>query len=298
MRSAASGGALALLLDDVGWHQRRARRLSVAASLALAAGVIPMIRLVVGLRSSPTTEDPWGPVDAVLIVAGILLWSAALAGFSGARRHTRVALALAARQLVDEHGARADLGPRTGEAASPTGLARLVERRGWRVVPVDELDERDRLAQLFIAARNRPGSSSERAERFGPQVASRYARVVLVRWLVASVLFAVCAGAAVVGVAGIVAGGSARQPLVTSAVIILFAVIAVSPVIGLVLRRSPAGLLGLAGTLLPQLRAQDPTLDRAQVAAMVRKPRLYDVWLGLRSPAEPDDPPRSLGSTP
>jgi hypothetical protein len=278
-----SDGVLALMLEDVAWHQRRARWLTVAAFIALGVGVFPMVRLGVALRSSPTAEDPWGPLDAFVIIAGVLLWAASIVWFSGARRHARVAAALAVRQLVDKEGARVRLTRVAGEAASPARLQRVVERRGWRVIPIDELEERDRLAQLFIAARNRPGTRRERVDRFGPDVASRYARVVLVRSVVLGVLIAVCAAAGVVGAAAIIAGGSERHTIVTTAVVIIFTVIAVSPIVGLLLRRSPAGLLHLGESLLPHLRPLDPALTRTQVAAMLRKPRLYDVWHGLHS---------------
>ncbi|MBO1740479.1 hypothetical protein [Leifsonia sp. TF02-11] len=276
-------GALALLLEDVGWHQRRARCLTVAAFTSLGVGVFPLIRLAVGLRSSPTEQDPWGPLDAFVILAGILLWAGAIAGFSAARRHARVAAALAVRQLVDEQGARVRLGRAAGEAASPARLRRLVERRGWRVIPVDELDERNRLAQLFIAARNRPGTRRERIDRFGPAVASRYARVVIVRNVVLGVLIAVCAAAGIVGVAALVAPGPSTHTMVTTAVVTLFTVMLLSPIVGVLLRRSPVGLLHLADTLLPQLLPRDAAITRMQVAAMLRKPRLYDVWHGLHS---------------
>lgn len=267
---------LASLLEDVGWHLRRARDLTVLAFVALAAGVVPMMRLMVGLRSSPTAEDPWGPLDAAVIVAGVLLWVASLVSFSTARRHTRVAAALASWQLVDARGARVRNASRARE------LRRQVERGEWRVVPVDELQETARLAQLLIAARNRPGSRNERVERFGPQVASRYARTVAAWRVALGTLITVSIGAMAMGVAAIISGGTGREALVTTAVLILFAVIVVSPVVAAVLRRSPVGLLRLADPLITPLQAQDPSLTRAQVAAMLRKPRLYDVWLGVR----------------
>jgi len=279
----SDAGPLALLLEDVSWHQRRARWMTVAAFTGLAIGVFPLIRLAVGLRSSPTEEDPWGPLDAFVILAGILLWAGAIAGFFGARRHARVAAALAVRQLVDEHGAWVRLGRAAGEAASPARLRRMVERRGWRVIPVDGMDERNRLAQLFIAARNRPGTRRERVDRFGPEVASRYARVVIAGNVVLGVLIAVCATAGAVGVAALIAPGPATHSMVTTAVVTLFAVILLSPIVGALLRRSPVGLLHLADTLLPQLRHRDAGITRTQVAAMLRKPRLYDVWHGLHS---------------
>lgn len=159
------------------------------------------------------------------------------------------------------------------------------------MIPLDDLGERDRLVQLLIAARNRPGSRGERSERFGPQVASRYARAVVIRRVALTLLIAISVGAAVIGVVAIIAGGTARQSLVATSVGILFAVIAVSPVVGVVLRRSPVGLLRQADPLLPRLRERDPGLTRAHVAAMLRKPRLYDVWLGTRGrdTDEPED---------
>ncbi len=245
------------MLEDVGWHQRRARWLTVAAFIALGAGIVPMIRLVVGLSSSPTAEDPWGPLDAFVILAGVLLWAATIVCFSASRRHTRVAAALAVRQLVEEHGARVRLARVAEEAASPARLGRVVEQRGWRVIPVDELEERDRLAQLFIAARSRPGTRRERVDRFGRHVASRYARVVFVRSLTLGALIAVSAVAGTAGVAAIIAGGSARHATVTTAVVIIFTVIAVSPIVGVLLRRSPAGLLHRGGRAIAHFLARE-----------------------------------------
>jgi len=270
------GDPLASLLEDVRWHLRHARDLTVLAFVTLAAGVVPMMRLVVGLRSSPTAEDPWGPLDAAVIVAGVLLWILSIVSFSAARRHTRVAATLASWQLVDARGVRVRNASRGRE------LRRQVERGEWGVVPVDELQETARLAQLLIAARKRPGSRNERVERFGPQVASRYARAVAAWRVALGAFIAVSIGAMAMGVAAIISGGTGRQVLVTTAVLILFAVIVVSPVVAAVLRRSPVGLLRLADPLMTPLQAQDPSLTRAQVAAMLRKPRLYDVWLGVR----------------
>jgi len=279
---------LALLLDDVGWHQRRASRQTVLAFVALGAGIVPMMRLVVGLRSSPTSEDPWGPIDGVVIVAGLLLWCAAAVSFSGARRHARLAAVLASCQVVDERGAR------VRNASRARILRRQVESGAWRVIPVDDLLDRDRYFQLLIAARNRPGSRHERIQRFGGQLASRYERAVVIRRLALGVLIAVAIGAMVLGVVAIVAGGTGRHALVTTAVATLFAVIAVSPVVGILLRRSPVGLLHLADPLFMRLRGQDPRLTRGQVAAMLRKPRLYDVWLGVR--VRSDDASDGAGS--
>ncbi len=265
---------VSLLLDDVGWHQRRASRQTVLTFVALGAGIVPMMRLVVGMRSSPTAEDPWDPIDGVVIVAGLLLWCAAAASFSGARRHARLAAVLASCQVVDLRGAR------VRDASGTRALRRQVESGAWRVIPVDGLLDRDRYIQLLIAARNRPGSRHERIERFGGQLASGYARTVVIQRLALGVLITVAIGAMVLGVVAIVAGGTGRHALVTTAVSILFAVIAVSPVVGILLRRSPVGLLHLADPLFIRLREQDPRLTRGQVAAMLRKPRLYDVWLG------------------
>lgn len=285
MTDAPRGRPLASLLPDVGWHQRRAYRQTVLAFVALGVGIVPMMRLAVGLRSSPTAEDPWGPVDAAVIVTGLLLWAASFVSYSAARRHARVAAALASWQLVDERGARVRNASRAG------ALRREVDRGAWRVIPLDDLGDRDRLVQLLIAARNRPGSRGERSERFGPRIASRYARAVVIRRLSLALLIAISVGATVIGVVAIIAGGTARQSRVATSVGILFAVIAVSPVVGVVLRRSPLGLLRQADALLPRLRERDPRLTSAQVAAMLRKPRLYDVWLGTRGrdTDEPDD---------
>lgn len=86
MTDAPRGRPLASLLPDVDWHQRRAYRQTVLAFVALGVGIVPMMRLAVGLRSSPTAEDPWGPVDAAVIVAGMLLWAASFVLYSAARR--------------------------------------------------------------------------------------------------------------------------------------------------------------------------------------------------------------------
>lgn len=281
---------VALLLDDVGWHQGRASRQAVLAFVALGAGIVPMMRLVVGLRSSPTAEDPWGPIDGVVIVAGLLLWCAAAVSFSAARRHARLAAVLASCQVVDGRGAR------VRDASRARILRRQVESGAWRVIPVDALLDRDRYFQLLIAARNRPGSRHERIQRFGRQLASRYGRAVVIRRLALGVLIAVAIGATVLGVVGIVAGGTGRHALVTTAVATLFAVLAVSPVVGILLRRSPVGLLHLADPLFVRLREQDPRLTRGQVAAMLRKPRLYDVWLGVRVRSDDESDGAASGS--
>lgn len=281
---------VALLLDDVGWHQGRASRQAVLAFVALGAGIVPMMRLVVGLRSSPTAEDPWGPIDGVVIVAGLLLWCAAAVSFSAARRHARLAAVLASCQVVDGRGAR------VRDASRARILRRQVESGAWRVIPVDALLDRDRYFQLLIAARNRPGSRHERIQRFGRRLASRYARAVVVRRLALGVLIAVEIGATVLGVVGIFAGGTGRHALVTTAVATLFAVLAVSPVVGILLRRSPVGLLHLADPLFVRLREQDPRLTRVQVAAMLRKPRLYDVWLGVRVRSDDESDGAASGS--
>lgn len=281
---------VALLLDDVGWHQGRASRQAVLAFVALGAGIVPMMRLVVGLRSSPTAEDPWGPIDGVVIVAGLLLWCAAAVSFSAARRHARLAAVLASCQVVDGRGAR------VRDASRARILRRQVESGAWRVIPVDALLDRDRYFQLLIAARNRPGSRHERIQRFGRRLASRYARAVVVRRLALGVLIAVEIGATVLGVVGIFAGGTGRHALVTTAVATLFAVLAVSPVVGILLRRSPVGLLHLADPLFVRLREQDPRLTRGQVAAMLRKPRLYDVWLGVRVRSDDESDGAASGS--
>lgn len=281
---------VALLLDDVGWHQGRASRQAVLAFVALGAGIVPMMRLVVGLRSWPAAEDPWGPIDGVVIVAGLLLWCAAAVSFSAARRHARLAAVLASCQVVDGRGAR------VRDASRARILRRQVESGAWRVIPVDALLDRDRYFQLLIAARNRPGSRHERIQRFGRRLASRYARAVVVRRLALGVLIAVEIGATVLGVVGIFAGGTGRHALVTTAVATLFAVLAVSPVVGILLRRSPVGLLHLADPLFVRLREQDPRLTRGQVAAMLRKPRLYDVWLGVRVRSDDESDGAASGS--
>ena len=281
---------LALLVDDVGWHQRRASRQTVLAYVALGAGIVPMMRLVVGLRSSPTAEDPWGPIDGLVIVAGLLLWCAAAFSFSAARRHARLAAVLASCQVVDERGAR------VRDASRARVLRRQVESGAWRVIPVDGLPDRVRYLQLLIAARNRPGSRHERIQRFGGRLASGYARAVVIRRLTLGALIAVAIGAMVLGVVAIVAGGAGRHALVTTAVATLFAVIAVSPVVGILLRRSPVGLLHLADPLFVRLREQDPRLTRGQVAAMLRKPRLYDVWLGVRVRSDDESDSAAAGS--
>lgn len=203
--------------------------------------------------------------------------SAAAVSFSAARRHARLAAVLASCQVVDQRGAR------VRDASGTRVLRRQVESGAWRVIPVDGLLYRDRYFQLLIAARNRPGSRHERIERFGEQLASGYARAVVIQRLALGVLITVAIGAMVLGVVASVAGGTGRHALLTTAVSILFAVIAVSPVVGILLRRSPVGLLHLADPLFIRLREQDPRLTRGQVAAMLRKPRLYDVWLGVRA---------------
>ncbi|OZB89845.1 MAG: hypothetical protein B7X41_00625, partial [Microbacterium sp. 14-71-5] len=67
-----------LLIEDVSWHQRAARRATGWACTALLVGS-PMIgRLLIGLQADWHEVDPWGPLDAVVILSGLLCWGGAI----------------------------------------------------------------------------------------------------------------------------------------------------------------------------------------------------------------------------
>jgi hypothetical protein len=268
-----------LLLGDVAWHHKVARRMVVWACSTLVAGSPMIARLVIGLQAPWNEVDPWGPADAFVILGGILCWGTAVWLFARVAFHERIALEIARWQLRDMQGNRVSaIELRAVRGAA--GLRRWVARHHAFVIPIDALLPQDRRSQLLIAARGRLGTMKERRDSFGDELATAYERGVrrarrgaMLMGVADVVVWAAAVGAVVEG------GPSSLLFWVAGASFLAMVVLALF--VRLSVRRGPDGIFSLAASLLPALRSRDARLDVNSVAAMISKPRLYDLWAEL-----------------
>ncbi|MFD6698352.1 MULTISPECIES: hypothetical protein [unclassified Microbacterium] len=269
-----------VLLEDVEWHQRAARRAVGWACAGLLVGS-PMIgRLLIGLQAARDEVDPWGPLDALIILAGLAFWGGAVWLLVRADVHGRTAVEIARWQIRDVDGSRVASIELHGRARGARGMRTWIAQRHATVVPIAALAPRDRGAQLLIAARSRPGTEQERRASFGEGIATGYAQGVRRARRTAAVLGGAELIVGGVAVAGFVWGGGSAALFRSSAVAFVVLVVS-SPIIGRAERGGPNGVRALAAGMLPSLRSRDGRLDVNQVAAMIRKPRLYDLWAEL-----------------
>ncbi|MBS1905267.1 MAG: hypothetical protein JST33_01605 [Actinobacteria bacterium] len=237
-------------------------------------------RLLIGLQAARGEVDPWGPMDAFVIVGGLVCWSGAAWLLVRADVHARIAAEIAHWQIVDVHGNRVAANGLRVAARSARTLRRWLIRRRARVIPIAALAARDRRSQLLIAARGRLGTTVERRASFGEGIASRYAHTVrrLRRTAGAVIALEVSAGAIAIG--GVVSGGG-TSPFFRIGAAVFLLIVLLSPIIGRTVRRGPDGLRALAAELLPSLQIRDTRLDLNRIAAMIVKPRLHDLWAEL-----------------
>jgi hypothetical protein len=237
-------------------------------------------RLLIGLQADWHEVDPWGPLDAVVILSGLLCWGGAIWLFVRAEVHARMAVELAQWQIREADGTRVVAVELRGHARGARGLRRWIARRHAAVIPVTALAPRDRRTQLLIAARGRLGTDQERRASFGEGIAIGYAKGVRRARRAAAALAGAELIAGAAAVTGYVTGGGS-SPLVRIGAAVFIVVVLSSPIVGRATRRGPNGLRSLAARLLPSLQGRDARLDVDRVAAMIRKPRLYDLWAEL-----------------
>lgn len=271
---------VSLLLDDVGWHQKRARRSTAWGWLLLVVGLPLMVRLVIAglaVRADPNAPDPWGPIDSLLIVGGIVCWSAALVLFRTTAVHRRATAALCYWQIFGADGRRLPVGMLRRRVASMPRLRSWLDRRHAFVVTPHSLPDAERRAQLFQAARSRTGTRQERADRFGEPIAIDFERVRMLRQGVAALICIALACVGAASVIGYVVDRTASIPYQVSRNVLMAAPLLI-PFVGIGLSRSSTGFRPLAHRILPELRRRDGGADRNLALALLAKPRLYDVW--------------------
>ncbi len=283
MSLSGNGADLSLLLPDVAWYQRRAAQALLIAWILFALGLPMMIRLVVVIRATilnPHEEDPAGPIDAFVLLCGMVLEAIAVMLFHWASARRRTAAAVASWQVRGADGGRIAASALRRPISSMPRLRRWLDRRRASVVASSGLPDPERRMQLFLAARGRPGTRQERSDRFGESIAIDYERSLVLRRSVAVLisLAIICVG--VIAAIGYIVDRNASGPYQVGRLMLL-ALPVLIPFVGVALRRSALGFGPVLARMMPVLRPRDGGIDRNTALAMLVKPRLHEIWTEL-----------------
>lgn len=260
----------------------RIRPRLIGAAISLLFNPVGAVRILVGMSSSQSDTDSWGPADAFVIVAaiaGVVVLLAFVRSAQTARANAahsarvilrqanpgvsqaQIAAVLQSTDRYDEWARSAGIEPFTGNQTAAAASA-----EGARL----------------MFARSRRGTPSLWGPRFGEALSRTFLRTRIQAWTGIVLVVGSVALDAVVVVAAVILyreghpGLNADLPALQ---IVLLVVFAVGWVLTLVARYGPRGRFAILDAVAPVLASRDPKVTRTMVGAMFARPYMYDLWV-------------------
>jgi hypothetical protein len=246
--------------------------------LGITFGIIAipgLLRLGFSFRQlaiDPQAEDPWGPIDPVVIISGVVF---AVGAFLMLRSVPRLITAAATVALPLLRVTVPDL--------TLTDLRQYLRSPGefgdWafsrRVAPVYEFAPLKGAAMaqesIVTAVRSR-GTYDRRAEYFGAKIARRYRRIRTQAWSG----FALVVAAVVSGAAALLGTLVSSNPPHAALIVAAISALIVGEVIVVTSR---VRLLTLGDRMAEVARSYDSRFERTKMLASLSKPLLFEEWL-------------------